>query len=148
MQAATVKESNGNGLCFPNGNHTLQSKLGGNIPLAMCGNPGANGSIMGPSDQASDVFTSYNGGNFPFPGQGSLNIANPRYSAMYRNTLLRYSPTQESLPPPAPVYPGPAITSPYHTIRTQNQQYIQVGWNAIKTFTEVNQFMIFRLKTI
>ena len=144
MQAAGVKESNGNGLCFPNGNHTLQSKLGGNIPLAMCGN-GANGSIMGPSDQASDVFTSYNG-TFPYPGQGSLNIANPRYSAMYRNTLLRYSPTPEMQQlPPTPVYPGPAspmsvrsaaITSPYHTIRAQQQQqqqqYIQVGsWNSV-----------------
>ena len=103
---------------------------------------------MGPSDQASDVFTSYNGGNFPFPGQGSLNIANPRYSAMYRNTLLRYSPTPEMQQlPPTPVYPGPAspmsvrsaaITSPYHTIRAQQQQqqqqqYIQVVlWNLEK----------------
>ena len=124
----------------------------------MYGN-GGNGSIIGPGQSgqlspgpSEPAFSSYNG-SFSCPGppasaRGSLNISDPRYSAMYRNTLLRYSPTQESLPPPAPVYPGPAITSPYHTIRTQNQQYIQVGWNAIKTFTEVNQFMIFRLKTI
>ena len=70
---------------------------------------------------------------------------------MYRNTLLRYSPTppDTQLPPPTPVYPGPAsvtpvypgpaspmsvrsaaLTSPYHTIRAQQQQqYIQV-WSS------------------
>ena len=133
----------------------------GNIPLSVYGNS-ANGHLS--PGQGSDVFSSYNGHTGTLPSfkhqhppappalnggsmTGSLNISNPRYSAMYRNTLLRYSPT-EPLPPPTPVYPGHApvpgpsllspmsvrsggnmanignisSSSPYHTMRPHIQQ--------------------------
>ena len=57
----------------------------------------------------------------PVPPAGGLNITNPRYSAMYRNTLLRYSPTESQQScQGSPV--RSVVSSPYHTFRSQQHQ--------------------------
>ena len=132
MSSSQPTENNGNGLSFVNGKENVVFQ-GGNIPLNQM-----YGQVQ--VSPGPDMLTSSYAGHGT---NGSLNISNPRYSAMYRNTLLRYSPT-DTLPPPTPVYPGHgqvspmsvrsgtvATVSPYHTIRShmhqhQHQQYIQV----------------------
>ena len=83
-----------------------------------------------PSNPGPDLYSGYTGSlAYPPPPpphttSGPLNITNPRYSAMYRNTLLRYSPTEAQQSIGHLACPG----SPYHSIRTQQpqQQFIQV----------------------
>lgn len=141
-------ERNGNGFFHNGKENTMFGGVSGNIPLESSYGNVAHGhgtghvtSNLHPSQfQPSDLYNSYGTGTgaelttqSPLAG---LNISNPRYSAMYRNTALRYSPT-ESLPtrsaPAAPAYPGHISarpvqhqSSPYHTLQpSQHQQYIQ-----------------------
>ena len=71
----------------------------GNNGAATLGNNGTtfgnNG--VGPFGSNGAATLGSNGAATLGPGPPQLNISNPRYSAMYRNTLL-----QEPLPPPTP----------------------------------------------
>ena len=78
-----------------NGLSVVAANMYGNNGAATLGN---NGSTFGNNGVGS--FGS-NGAATLGPGPPQLNISNPRYSAMYRNTLL-----QEPLPPPTPGEPG------------------------------------------
>ena len=119
---------NGNGVADFNGKENGTFQKVPSVPL----------SVYSGDNQVSSTPDLYSGytPTLPYPppppphtANGGLNITNPRYSAMYRNTWLRYSPT-EGHQSPGQV----GGNSPYNTIRSQHlqqqlqqqQQYIQV----------------------
>ena len=146
-------EGNGNGSFYNGKENTMFGGVSGNIPpdTEYDGNVGnGRGNISNDHPclyQPADLYNPYNNSHAAGPSSsssippsiGGLNISNPRYSAMYRNTLLRYSPT-ENLPPSttsttSTTFPRPPphnmmsvnqhLSSPYHTLHHQ-QQFIQV----------------------
>ena len=131
-------ERNGNGFFHNGKENTMFGGVSGNIPLdssyGNVANDHGSGNVHPSQFQPSDLYNSYELSSQS--ATGTLNITNPRYSAMYRNTLLRYSPT-DSLPsrstPAAPAYPGHISprpvqhhSSPYHSLQpSHHQQFIQ-----------------------